>query len=112
MTLYLMTFFLFLVGLYGATTKRDIIKIILAIGIMGYSVNLFLILIAYRSGAIYPILTKSLGKELMVDPLPQALVLTAIVIELGITALLASLAIRIFEKYKTFDITQVRRLKG
>ncbi len=112
MTLYLMVFFLFLVGLYGVVTKRDLIKIILATGIMGYSVNLFLILIAYRKGAIYPILTKLTGKELMVDPLPQALVLTSIVIELGITALLAALAIRIFERYKTFDITKVRRLKG
>ncbi|RLC46562.1 MAG: cation:proton antiporter [Candidatus Cloacimonadota bacterium] len=114
MTLYLMTFFLFMVGLYGAITKRDLIKIILAVGIMGYSVNLFLILIAYRTGAIYPILTKSMGANpaLMVDPLPQALVLTSIVIELGITALLSALAIRIFEKYETFDITKVRRLKG
>ena len=113
MTLYLMAFFLFLIGLYGAVTKKDIIKIILSIGIMGYSVNLFLILIAYRTGAIYPILSKieDLGIP-MVDPLPQALVLTSIVIELGITALLAALAIRIYEKYKTFDITKIRRLKG
>ena len=106
-----MCFFLFLVGLYGAITKRDLIKIILAIGIMGYSVNLFLILIAYRSGALAPILEKGL-KFSMVDPLPQALVLTSIVIELGITALLAALAIRIYEKYDTLDITKIRRLKG
>ncbi|MBC8312706.1 MAG: NADH-quinone oxidoreductase subunit K [Candidatus Cloacimonetes bacterium] len=111
MILYLMCFFLFLVGLYGAITKRDLIKIILAIGIMGYSVNLFLILIAYRSGALAPILEKGLEFS-MVDPLPQALVLTSIVIELGITALLAALAIRIYEKYDTLDITKIRRLKG
>jgi multicomponent Na+:H+ antiporter subunit C len=48
----------------------------------------------------------------MVDPLPQALVLTSIVIELGTTAMLVALAIRLFNKYKTFDITKIRRLRG
>jgi len=79
MTLYLMCYFLFLVGVYGAITKRDLIKIILAIGIMGYSVNLFLVLIAYRSGALAPILKEGISVP-MVDPIPQALVLTSIVI--------------------------------
>ena len=46
------------------------------------------------------------------DPLPQALVLTSIVIELGTTALLAAFAVRLFQKYKTFDITKIRRLRG
>ena len=111
MIFYLMCFFLFLVGLYGAITKRDLIKIILAIGIMGYSVNLFLVLLAYRSGALAPILEKGFNVT-MVDPIPQALVLTSIVIELGITALMAALAIRIYQKYDTFDITKIRRLQG
>jgi len=114
MILYLMCFFLFMVGLYGAITKRDLIKIILGLGIMGYSVNLFLILVAYRTNALAPILKKGIeiSASSMVDPLPQALVLTSIVIELGITALMAALAIRIYEKYDTLDITKIRRLKG
>jgi multicomponent Na+:H+ antiporter subunit C len=48
----------------------------------------------------------------MVDPLPQALVLTSIVIGLGVTALVISIALRIYEKYGTFDITKIRKLKG
>ncbi|MFN3873160.1 MAG: sodium:proton antiporter [Ignavibacterium sp.] len=112
MIVYLLCFVLLLVGLYGVLTKRDLIKIILSIGILGYAVNLLLILFAYRKESIYPILSK--GKEIspMVDPLPQALVLTSIVIELGTTAMLVALAVKLFEKYHTFDITQIRRLKG
>jgi len=112
MTVYLLCFVLLLVGLYGVLTKRDLIKIILSLGILGYAVNLLLILFAYRKESTYPILAK--GKEVvqMVDPLPQALVLTSIVIELGTTAMLVSLAIKLFEKYQTFDITHIRRLKG
>ena len=111
MTVYLLCFALFLVGLYGVIAKRDLIKIILSIGIMGYAANLFLVLFAYKHGATFPILT---GGEpvLMVDPLPQALVLTSIVIELGTTALLVALAVRLFQEYGTFDIAKIRRLRG
>lgn len=112
MTVYLLCFALFLVGLYGVLTKRDLVKIILSLSIMGYAGNLFLILFAYKDGATYAILTKGASQSPMVDPLPQALVLTSIVIELGITALLAAIVIRLFQKYKTFDITKIRRLSG
>ena len=112
MTLYLLCFALFLIGIYGVITKRDLIKIILSIGILGYSANLFLILVGYRNGATFPILEEGIVRGAMVDPLPQALVLTSIVIELATTALLAAFAVKLFEKYKTFDITKIRRLRG
>ncbi|RJP66220.1 MAG: cation:proton antiporter [Ignavibacteriales bacterium] len=112
MTIYVLCFILFLVGLYGVLTKRDMVKIILSLGIMGYAANLFLVLVGYKNDSVYPILSE--GKEVvsMVDPLPQALVLTSIVIELGTTAMIVALAIKIFDKYKTFDITKIRRLQG
>ena len=112
MTVYLLCFALFLVGLYGVLTKRDLIKIILSLTIMGYAANLFFILFAYKDGATYAILSEGTPVGPMVDPLPQALVLTSIVIELGITALLAAIVIRLFQKYNTFDITKIRRLSG
>jgi multicomponent Na+:H+ antiporter subunit C len=112
MILYALCFALFLVGLYGILTKRDLVKIILSSGIMGYAGNLMFVLFGYRRGAVYPILEKGKEAAAMVDPLPQALVLTSIVIELGVTALLAALAIRLFQKYRTYDITKMRRLSG
>lgn len=112
MTLYVLCFALFLVGLYGILTKRDLVKIILSSGIMGYACNLMIVLFGYRRGASYPILEKGKEAATMVDPLPQALVLTSIVIELGVTALLAALAIRLFQKYRTYDISKIRRLSG
>jgi multicomponent Na+:H+ antiporter subunit C len=112
MIIYALCFALFLVGLYGLIVKRDLIKIILASGIMGYAVNLMIVLFGYRREGVYPILEKSKEAAVMVDPLPQALVLTSIVIELGVTAMLAALAIQLYKKYKTFDITKIRRLRG
>ncbi len=112
MTVYLLCFALFLVGLYGILTKRDLIKIILSLTIMTYSANLFLILFGYRDNGIFPILGDGADPAVMVDPLPQAMVLTSIVIELGTTALLVAIVVRLFQKYKTFDITKIRRLSG
>ncbi|MCM8757319.1 MAG: NADH-quinone oxidoreductase subunit K [Candidatus Omnitrophica bacterium] len=46
------------------------------------------------------------------DPVPQALVLTSIVIGLGILSLMVAIAIRLYERYGTFDVTEMKRLKG
>jgi multisubunit Na+/H+ antiporter MnhC subunit len=59
-----------------------------------------------------PILSSKAEIVNMVDPLPHALVLTAIVIGLATTAVLVAIAMRIYEKYGTFDITKIRELRG
>jgi multisubunit Na+/H+ antiporter MnhC subunit len=112
MMLYFLCFVLFCVGLYCILRKRNIIKIIMGLIIIEYAVNLFLILIGYRTQGRAPILAQDQEILNMVDPLPQALVLTTIVIGLAVTAVVVSIAIRIYEKYGTFDITKIRRLKG
>ena len=48
----------------------------------------------------------------MVDPVSQSVVSTVIVIGLSLTLILISIAIKIYEKYGTFDITRINRLKG
>lgn len=114
--IYALCLVLILVGLYGVLSKKNIVKIILGLAIMEYGVNLFLVLLGYREKGIAPIIenAKEIDKvaNLGVDPLPQALVLTAIVIGLGTLALAVSIAIRLYERYGTFDITKIRRLRG
>ncbi|MBL7151214.1 MAG: NADH-quinone oxidoreductase subunit K [Candidatus Omnitrophica bacterium] len=112
MTLYLLCLALFCVGLYGVLRKRNLVKIIIGLGIMEYAMNLFFILLAYRYHGRSPIEAQDQQILQMVDPLPQALVLTSIVIGLAVTALVISIAIRIYEKYGTFDITEIKRLRG
>jgi len=114
--IYSLCFALFIIGLYCAVTKKNIVKIVIGLIIMEYSANLFLILLGYRKEGVAPIVDKSTNlMEFLatsVDPLPQALVLTSIVIGLGITTFAIALCIRLYEKYGTFDITEIRRLKG
>jgi len=118
---YALCFLLFMIGLYCAVVKKNMVKIVIGIMIMEYAVNLFLIMLGYRLGGEAPIIDRShLASEAAfsqflnsaVDPLPQALVLTAIVISLGSLALMISICIRTYEKYGTFDITEIRRLRG
>ncbi len=112
MNIYFLCFILFTVGLYGILRKRNLIKIIIGIMIAEYAVNLFFVLIGYRANGRSPIFSYKDTILDMVDPLPQALVLTAIVIGLAVTAMTVAIAIRIYEKYGTFDITKIRKLHG
>jgi len=112
MSLYFLCLVLFCVGLYGLVRKRNIIKIIIGLGIIEYAVNLFLILIGYRMHGRAPILAQDQAILTMVDPLVQAMVLTTIVIGLATMMVAVALAVRIYEKYNTFDITKIRRLRG
>jgi multicomponent Na+:H+ antiporter subunit C len=116
MIVYLLTTFLFVLGLYCLVAKKNIIKKVVGVITMEYAVNLFLILVGYRQGGIAPILSKGMSKTEFVahavDPLPQALVLTSIVIGLGTTALMVALCIRLYERYGTFDMSEIRRLRG
>jgi len=116
---YALCFLLFMLGLYCAVVKKNMVKIVIGIMVMEYAVNLFLIMLGYRTGGTAPIIDRGqfqAGMEQFisssVDPLPQALVLTSIVISLGSLALMISICVRIYERYGTFDITQIRRLKG
>jgi len=120
---YALCFLVFMLGLYCAVVKKNMVKIVIGILIMEYAVNLFLIMLGYRQAGRAPIVGREdlagVGGRVAdafvsnsVDPLPQALVLTAIVISLGSLALMISICIRTYEKYGTFDITEIRRLKG
>jgi multicomponent Na+:H+ antiporter subunit C len=113
---YALCFALFVIGLYCALTKKNIVKIVIGVTIMEYAVNLFLVLLGYRSNGVAPIVDEATGPlEFLassVDPLPQALVVTSIVIGLGVTTLAIALCVRLYEKYGTFDISEIRRLKG
>ena len=112
MTAYMLCLVLFSIGLFCVLRKRNIIKIIIGIGIMEYATNLFFILVGYVKEGRSPIYARDQVISRMVDPLPQVIVLTAIVLGLSVTLLLVSVAIKLYEKYGTFDITKINKLKG
>ena len=114
MIYYIGAFGLIFIGLYTIATKRNLIKMIIGLSLIDTGVNMLIVAIGYVSGRTAPILTNTLrnnpgGK--VVDPIPQALVLTAIVIGVAILALALSIAINIYKNYGTLDVKKIRRLK-
>lgn len=112
MIIFVSCIILLLVGLYAIVTKRNLIKIAIGFAFIEYAVNLLFALIGFKRGALAPIITELNTPHNFVDPIPQALVLTAIVIALGTTALMLTVILRIYDRYKTFDIAKIRKLKG
>lgn len=98
---------LIILGIFAIVTFRHLIRIIFGLMLLESGVNLFLITIAYRGEAVAPILVNGeLPTAAMVDPIPQALVLTAIVIGVGVQALALALVIKTYKAYGTLD-TQI-----
>lgn len=103
------------VGVYGVLAKTNVVKIVLGLVVIEHGVRLMLVAVGYRTGGAPPILAVGAEASLAgtaVDPLPQALVLTSIVIGLAVLALLVALCVRLHERYGTFDVTEMRRLRG
>ncbi|MGM0441489.1 MAG: sodium:proton antiporter [Elusimicrobiota bacterium] len=113
---YSLCMVLFFIGLYGIATKKNVIKIIISIIIMQNSVNLFILLVGYQKSGVAPIITEGMNMKNFVagsvDPLPQAMILTSIVIGLSVIALMVAIAIRIYERFGTFDVSKIKDLKG
>ncbi len=113
-----------LIGLYAALVKKTLIKIVIGLSILDAGINLLLISIGYLKAGTAPIFSPALVKNMpltlenikklsegMVDPVPQALVLTAIVIGFGVTAVALSLVIRLYRHHHTLNIDEIKNLK-
>ncbi len=105
---------MFVIGLYCLVFRRNLIKMVIGLGILTNGVHLLLVSIGYRLEGVAPILTGDLLQFAAspVDPLPQVLVLTSIVIDISIVALALSLIIYIYREHKTLNPDEIRELKG
>jgi multicomponent Na+:H+ antiporter subunit C len=92
---------LILVGLWGVLARPNLFKIAVAFCVLETGVNMLILSVGYIRGRTAPIyddgaLTAArITAARMTDPVPQALVLTAIVIGLAVTALMLSYAVRL-----------------
>ncbi len=100
---------LMLVGIYGLLSQRNMIKLIVSLNIFEIGLNLFIVSIGFVKDGLAPILTSNHASSalLYVDPLPQALVLTAIVIGVGITALALAIARKLYKQHGTFELDEM-----
>ncbi|MBQ8506906.1 MAG: NADH-quinone oxidoreductase subunit K [Clostridia bacterium] len=111
---YFAAIMLIVLGLYTILFKKDMIKIVLGMGLMDYGINLFIVSIGFNDGGTAPLFTISelVSGAYFVDPVPQALTLTSIVIGACVEAMALSLIIKIYQRYNTRNADEIRRLHG
>ena len=106
---YIAAMLLFCIGLYTVIVRRNIIKKLIGLNIMETSVFLFLISLGYLENGIAPVSAGGADPSRMVNPLPQALILTGIVVAVSVTALALSLVILLYRQYGTLDVDRLFR---
>jgi multisubunit Na+/H+ antiporter MnhC subunit len=106
---------LILIGLWGMLTQRNIIRMIVGFSLLDTGIHMVMVSIGYVTGGTAPIINAAVpaaeAASRVVDPLPSALVLTAIVIGLGVTAVMLSFAVRIYQEKKTLNIDECTESK-
>jgi multicomponent Na+:H+ antiporter subunit C len=103
---------LFVVGLYGIVTSRHLVHLIMCLVIVQTSTYLLLLGVGFKTGATAPIFADVPVGTPAVDPVTHALMLTDIVVEATIMALLLALAIQAQERAGSVDPEQLRMLRG
>ncbi len=108
---YWCCFLLLTVGLYGMLMKRNLLKQVIGLSIFQSAIILFFIVLAYKTGGTVPDFDERLGDAnvaLYINPLPHALMLTAIVVGVATVGVALALLIRVHEGFGTLDEDELR----
>jgi multicomponent Na+:H+ antiporter subunit C len=108
---YAVAAWLFLAGLYGIVSSRNLIRTIICLTIVQASTYVLLLGVGYRTGGQAPIYADIPATSNAVDPVVQVLVLTDIVIEATVTALLLALAVQAHKRFGSIDPQDLRVLQ-
>ena len=103
---------IFLVGVYGMVTSRNLVHAVGCLAVAQSSTYVLLLGVGYRRGGTAPVFADIPTGTPVVDPVVQALVLTDIVVGATVTALLLSLVIQIRKRTGTVDPEKLTELRG
>jgi len=109
---YVLTVLLLLLGLYGMLVQSNLVRKLLAMAVLQVAVIMFFISLAAKSGAHPPIAVAAdavLEARAYVNPLPHALMLTAIVVGVATAGVASALLIRVHRDYGTLEEVELLR---
>lgn len=109
---YAVAAWLFLAGLYGIVTSRNLVHMIVCLSVTQSATYVLLLGIGYREGADAPIFEDIPTGTSAVDPVVQALTMVDIVVQAVISALLLALAVEAYERFGTVDPNELRPVRG
>ncbi len=102
---------LFVVGLWGVVSSRNLVRTVLSLTVVQSSTYLILLGVGYRTGGKAPIIADIPAVSRLVDPTVQVRVLTDVVIEATVTALLLALVVQAHKRFGSLDPAQLRQLR-
>jgi len=103
---------LFLVGLYGVVTSRNLVHLIACLSVTQSATYLLLLAIGYRAGGTAPVFYDVPPGTPAVDPVVQALTLTDVVVGVTVSAMLLALAVQEHKRFGTLDPDELRAMRG
>lgn len=109
---YSVAAWLFLIGLYGVISSRNLVHMVGCIGIIQSSSYVLLLAVGYRTGRAAPVFADIPANTPAVDPIVQALMLTDVVVEVTVMALLLGLAVQLHKRHGTLNPDQFKKLSG
>lgn len=109
---YAVAAWLFLAGLWGVITSRNLIHLVICIGVIQSSSYVLLLAIGYRVGRVAPVFVDIPINTPAVDPIVQALMLTDIVVEVTVVAILLGLAVQIHKGHGTLNPDRLSKVSG
>jgi multicomponent Na+:H+ antiporter subunit C len=109
---YFAAAWVFFWGLYGMVRSRNLVHLIVCLGLLQSSTYLLLLGIGQRAGGVAPVFADIPATMKTVDPIVQALMLTDIVVEATVVALLLALAVRAHQRGGSLDPDKLSSLKG
>jgi multicomponent Na+:H+ antiporter subunit C len=108
---YAVAVWLFVVGLYGVVSSRNLVRTVLCLTIVQSSTYVLLLAVGYRHAGVAPIVADVPSTSNLVDPVVQVLVLTDVVIEATVTALLLALVVQAHKRFGSVDPADLRPLR-
>jgi multicomponent Na+:H+ antiporter subunit C len=109
---YAVAAWLFLVGLYGVVTSRNLVHLIACLSVTQSGTYLLLLAIGYRTGGTAPVFYDVPVGTAAVDPVVQALTLTDVVVGVTVSAMLLALAVQEHKRFGTLDPDELRAMRG
>ncbi|MCU6763136.1 Multiple resistance and pH homeostasis protein C [uncultured Roseburia sp.] len=108
--IYCLVFILFFLGVYGMISCKNYMKKMMCMNIMQIAVILFFLCFSEKLGAMIPVLDGvTSNADAYSNPLPHALMLTAIVVSLGTTGVALALLMRLKESYGSVEEDEILR---
>ncbi len=109
---FFVSFWILACGLYGIVTSKNLVHLVVCVAVLQSSTYVLLLLVGFRDGGAAPVFYDlPLGTKI-VDPIVQALMLTDVVVEATVMALLLAMVVRIYERTGQLDPDALERLRG